>query len=212
MKTRLGVRLSTVALSALVLAGCEKAPQKQLETAQAALARASEAGAPLYAADLYANAKALADSAAGEIGIQNKRLPFLRKYENAVALLSEATTAAGRAVETSDTQKKALGSEIDSLAARAGALIGQARKQLAAAVKQKKKTGSLAADVDSARARLAEVTVLSGQGELILARQAAQGALELATKAGADIKALKPAPVRRAAKAKPKSKARPRRS
>jgi hypothetical protein len=208
MKTRLVVWLGTLAFSALVFSGCEKAPQKQLEAARAALARASESEAPLYAADLYGSAKALVDSAAGEIGIQNKRLPFLRKYEKAGALLSEATTAAGRAVETSDAQKKALGSEIDSLAARAGALIAEARRLLAVAAKQKKKTGSLAADVDSAKALLAEVSTLSGEGELIPARQAAQGALELATKAGADIKALKPAPVRGAAKAKPKSKVR----
>lgn len=94
------------------MAGCAKAPVKDMATAHDALEAARIAEAKQYAPDQYNVAGNTFDSAMVEIKIQDSKLSFLRNYAKAQKLLKSAVLEADIAKEISVANKIRMQEEV----------------------------------------------------------------------------------------------------
>lgn len=124
MKTSL---VSMLALVAFVLvSGCQKAPQAELDAARAALMQADSVEADIYVSDLYVAALDSFNAAQSEIEVEDGKSAFGRNYDHAGELLAFTQQTAQDAASQVDAKKEAVRLEADSLIAIAqGALATQ---------------------------------------------------------------------------------------
>ncbi len=115
MKTKF---FAALAISTFVLvSGCQKAPEAELDAARAALMQADSAEADVYASDLFVAALDSFNAAQSEIEVQDAKSGMGRDYAHAEELLAFTQRAAQDALGQVDVNKEALRVEADSLIA-----------------------------------------------------------------------------------------------
>jgi hypothetical protein len=144
-------RYSVVALClavVVVLAGCGKPPNTQIQQATAALQAAQDAGAPKYAPDAWARAQQAMDKLKSEIAAQAKKFSLFRNYGAARTLADAALRTADQAKADALTRKK-LAQDADTAVAELGKFLQTARGRLASV------TRARGLDVNAMKALLA---------------------------------------------------------
>lgn len=139
------IALVVGAVVGLMLAGCAKAPQVEIDAAKAAIEAAKTAEANVYVAESFASAeKSLADAMA-EVEKQNAAFAMSRNYAQAKTLLAAAATQAQAAQTASDAAKQAVKAEAEGTLATVQTALVEARKLLDKAPKGKEGKEALAA-------------------------------------------------------------------
>ncbi len=123
--------IALVIVMAIVVTGCGKPPQTQIQQATAALQAAEAAGAPKYAPDSWSRAQQAMDRLKAEVAAQNKQFSLFRNYSRARALAADAIRAANQAASDAQSQQK-LATDAAALVADVRRMFDSARGQLAA--------------------------------------------------------------------------------
>jgi hypothetical protein len=92
----------------LLLAGCQKPPQVDIDAARSALGEAQAAGAAQYAPDALATAVAAATELDTEVLAQSRRGPGARRYEATAELAAALHGAAQEAKEEAEAARERL--------------------------------------------------------------------------------------------------------
>jgi len=95
----------------MIIVGCSKAPDQKITEAKNAILQAENAGAYQFSKEEFSSAKETFDSAMSAVAVENKKLPFLRKYDNAISLLAKVEELAGSASESAKAAKEQIRAE-----------------------------------------------------------------------------------------------------
>jgi len=139
--------LKLVVFSVLVftLASCAKAPQAEIDAANAAIATAKTAGADRYVPESFNAANEALKSAETAVAEQNAKFALFRNYDAAKTTLASVSTLATKAVEETTAKKDALKAEVTQAITDLGALITSNKELLAKAPKGKEGKAALEA-------------------------------------------------------------------
>jgi hypothetical protein len=124
------VLLAVLAVAALALVGCGKAPDAQVKQVTAALQAAEDAGAPQYAADAWNRAKQAADQVKAAVAAQAKRFSLFRSYGKATRMAADALRLAQQALSEANAKKEQVAGEVRGAIADLNAQLDAARKRL----------------------------------------------------------------------------------
>jgi hypothetical protein len=178
------LRTQLVALSLLLLVGCAKEPQAERESAQAALERARQAEAEIYAPAAYRAAVDTLGSADRELAAQQKRFAMARKFDRAKELYLEserlaqrAEEAAAEGMESARTEAESLQADLQAQTARMRELFESERGQ---SMLRSSRTGTAMEDL---RTESGQVEAALSELELSLQRKAYRDALRIARSA-----------------------------
>jgi hypothetical protein len=188
------IAVAAVALCGMMfIAGCEKAPQQDMDNAKAALEGAKTAEADKYAADKFQAAQTAYDNAMSDIKAQDAKSSFSRKYDSSKKLLLEAATAANAAKEAAASGKATMTTEVAGLIAQAKTAVDDVKKTVDAAKKQKKDVAALSAQIDAAAASLTQAETSMTNGDVIGAKVTVTQVMAQAMTIKADVEKLVPA-------------------
>ena len=105
----------------VLVAGCAKAPQIEIDAARAALEAAKTAEASEYAPRALAAAQDAISAMDAELTAQQKKFALFRSYKNAKQLIAAAKTAGDQAAQTAAAEKEKARQEATNLIAQAKA-------------------------------------------------------------------------------------------
>jgi len=139
--------LKLVALSVLVvsLASCAKAPQAEIDQANASIEAAKTAGADRYVPESFNAASEALKTAVTAVEEQNAKFALFRNYDAAKTTLASVSTLATKAVEETTAKKAALKAEVTQAVTDLNALIVTDKELLAKAPKGKEGKAALEA-------------------------------------------------------------------
>jgi hypothetical protein len=155
-----------VALVFVVAAGCAKAPQEDINAAQAEMDKAREAQADVWAPTEFQAAQESMNAAQAEIAAQNSK--WIKKYDKASELLAKAKEEAGRASEAAAVNKEQTKKDAETALADAEAALTAAEAGLKVAPVTKDSKADLAlykGDLDTLRASLEEARTANSAGD-----------------------------------------------
>jgi hypothetical protein len=115
---------------AVIIAGCGKVPDAQLQQADAALKAAQTAGAPQYVPEAWGRAQKAADRMKAEVDAQGKRFSLFRSYGKAKTMAAEVVRLAEQALADANAKKTQLRGEVTAMIEDIGASLASARSQL----------------------------------------------------------------------------------
>jgi len=124
-------RFGAVIVLAASASSCTTYPEAQLNDAIAALDRAVDGEAPLYAGDAFGRARETLRSARTELAVQDARFFPERNYTHARLLLNDAILAAGIAEEAAHAAKRLMRARAEEEIRRAEAALESAAESLA---------------------------------------------------------------------------------
>ena len=169
--------LAVVVVVALLISGCSKPPESQIQQATAAFQAAEAAGAATFAPEAWNRAKQAMDRLRAELDAQGKKNGLLRSYRQARVLADDAARLS-RQAGTEAARKK------EQLASDAAAAIADAKTRLQAA------QGRLAAlprgsglDIAALRSTLGQAAQLIAEAEADLGAERLESAGEKASQA-----------------------------
>jgi hypothetical protein len=139
-------------IAAVILAGCAQVPQQKLHEAEKSLDAARTAGAELYAFSQYKAAQVSLELAKKEISEEARKLPFMRSYKKITETLASAASAARSAGTAVQETKAKIRAETESILNDGKSLVDKIEAQLRKT--PRKKTGTVAADLDSVKAAM----------------------------------------------------------
>ncbi len=185
------IRLLVVAVITLASVACAKPPQAQVDAANAALSKATGAGAPEYAREAYSAAQEAVAKLDAELKTQANKFALTRSYAEATRLAAAATAAAEKAANDAVQRKQAAQTEASTVVADARAAIQDAETALSDAPKGKGSKADLKAlqsDLTAAKSALGEAETALNNEHFRDAKAKAEAAKEKATgvKAGVD--------------------------
>ncbi|HRC84231.1 MAG TPA: hypothetical protein PK413_01330 [Thermoanaerobaculia bacterium] len=162
MRSKTTLALAVLLSSALLVTGCAKPPQQELDAATAALTEAEGAKADTYASAELGAARDALNAAKQEIETQNNKFALFRSYKNAIAMLTDAAAKAKTAKDTAVANKEKAKGEARAAIDNAKNLITQAQTEMTTLEGCKRKPKGFAADM----------TVLKGNLDGIVAEVA----------------------------------------
>jgi hypothetical protein len=124
------VLLAVLAVAALALVGCGKAPDAQVKQVTAALQAAEDAGAAQYAPEAWNRAKQAVDQMKAAVTAQAKRFSLFRSYGKATRMAADALRLAQQALSEANAKKDQLAGEVKGTIADLNAQLDSARKRL----------------------------------------------------------------------------------
>jgi len=177
MRTFLIVTFTVVL--ALMLVGCAKYPQADIDAAQAALTAAKQAEADRYVPDMYnAAQKTLNDALA--LADKEKQAWF-SNYDEALKLVASAKEAAGNAANAVAAKKDEVKKATEELLAKVPEEVKNAKKMWTKAPRGKGTREALAAikaDIETQEKAVDEVNAALTSGDFLTAQQKAQAILD----------------------------------
>ncbi len=168
-------------LAVVLVAGCAKAPQAEVDAAKAALASAKAVEADRYVADVYKSAQDSLNAGTAEITAQNSKFGLARNYKKASALLASATKLAGEAEAQAAARKEEVKAEAATLLNDAKAALVDANKLVRKAPRGKEGRAALEAirgELKMIEASLDEVPGVIEKGDFKTAHDKAKAALD----------------------------------
>ncbi|MDZ7263468.1 MAG: septation ring formation regulator EzrA [candidate division KSB1 bacterium] len=162
-----------VILALVMVIGCAKAPQQEVDAAKAALDAAKAAEADRY---LPAEFNAVQDSlnaALAEIEKQNSKFALTRNYNRAKALLASVVTLANQAKDQVDAKKEEVKAQATQLTTDLQAALDEAKKLLKKAPRGKEGKAALEAmtnELTTVENSMADVTTLMNNGDFLSAK------------------------------------------
>ncbi len=146
-------RFILVALSlalVLVITGCAKPPQAQIDQARQALQVAQAANAQTYAPDAWAKAQSAMNQLEQELAAQQKKLSLFRNYGKVTSLAAQVITAASQAATQAQNRVAELRDTVTKAIADLRSSLASARAQLAKVPATAVDKRSLTATLDGA--------------------------------------------------------------
>lgn len=170
-----------VVLALVMVIGCAKAPQQEVDAAKAALDAAKAAEADRY---LPAEFNAVQDSlnaALAEIEKQNSKFALTRNYNRAKALLASVVTLANQAKDQVAAKKEEVQAQATQLTTDLQAALDEAKKLLKRAPRGKEGREVLEAmtnELTAVENSMADVTTLMNNGDFLSAKDKLAAGLE----------------------------------
>jgi hypothetical protein len=179
----------------IFLAGCQEVPHQLIHDTKVSLEEAQKSGAETYAPAPYKAALVSYELAKKEIYEENRKLPFMKKYQKATETMKSALHAAQSAKVAAEATKTRIKSETEEIAAKAVVLLDSAAIPLGNAAVKKKKDAvlTITAQIDSVKAIIDSVKISIASGDLLAAKEKVAPVMDLAQKAKANAEALVPA-------------------
>ncbi len=170
-----------VGLAMLVLLGCAKAPQQEVDAAKAALEAAKAAEVDLYMSDQYDAAFDSLNSALTEIETQNSKSSFSRNYTKAKSMLAFSTNTLNTLIPQIDSTKALVKAEVESLLVNADAELATTKNLISIAPKGKEGKAALEAiqsELTICETSLLEVNGIMEKGDFVSARDQVNATVE----------------------------------
>jgi hypothetical protein len=172
MKNRFKSILIPVAISTLVMTGCSKLPQVEIDAANAAIEEVNSAGADLYVPELYI---ALQDSmSAVMIQAEAQDSKLIKNYSAVKESLDAVTQFAGEVKVQTEQRKEALKQEILSTILEVKSLIETNRQLILEAPRGKEGTSALLAikgELNSIESAINEASSMLEDGEYLATQE-----------------------------------------
>jgi hypothetical protein len=181
-----------MAVMALCVTGCSKAPQAEIDEAKAALEQAAVAEADVYAAEQYAAAEDAMKRLEAELTVQEEKSSLFRRYGTAKELVAEVTTASEAAATAAVSGKAQVQAEATDAIAATRELLAEVQQMLAKAPTGKGTKADLAAmkaDLEGVATALDEADATLAAGGFMQAKTGADAAREVLEQVQADITA-----------------------
>jgi len=181
-----------MAVMALFVTGCSKAPQAEIDAAKAALEQAAVAEADVYAVDQYAAAEDAMKALEAELTVQEEKSALFRRYGKAKELTADVMTASATAEEAAVAGKAQVQAEATDAIAATRELLAEVQKMLAKAPTGKGTQADLAAmkaDLEGVATALDEADAALAAGGFMEAKTGADAAREVLEQVQADITA-----------------------
>jgi hypothetical protein len=167
--------------STAFIVGCAQVPHQAIHEAEKAMEEAQKAGAELYAFSKFKAAQVSFENARKELFEENKKMPFMRKYNKITETLKSATSAAKSAQAAVEGAKTLIRTETVGMINQTKVLADTVAALLKEAFGKKKNTGPLAAtmaatmtaEVDSVRAALKSANASLAADNLLAAKEQA---------------------------------------
>ena len=181
-----------MAVMALFVTGCSKAPQAEIDAAKAALEQAAVAEADVYATDQYAAAEDAMKALEAELTVQEEKSSLFRRYGKAKELAAEVQTASAAAADAAVAGKQQVQAEATDAIAATRELLAEVQDMLAKAPTGKGTQADLAAmkaDLEGVATALDEADAALAAGGFMEAKTGADAAREVLEQVQADITA-----------------------
>ncbi len=182
MKNRFFTGVTILGLTILLCASCAKAPQAEIDAANAAIEQAQTVGADVYVHDGFV---ALQDSLNGAmVSIDAQKSKFIKNYSTAKTQLASVTELAGDLMQQVETRKGELRLEIQNTISEVKALVESNKQLILEAPRGKEGTTALVAikgEVDAIEASITETNTLFETGDYMATLDKAKAAREKAT-------------------------------
>lgn len=146
-------RLALIAVSAaaVCIAGCAEVPHQSIHDAKKALEQAKKAGAELYAPSQFKATQVSFDLAMKELSVENKKFPFMRKYNKISEALRSTIRAAQSTMAATESVKTRIRAETAGMISQANACADSVTAVLREAERKKKNIGTLDVELDSVK-------------------------------------------------------------
>lgn len=170
-----------VGLAMVVLLGCAKAPQQEVDAAKAALEAAKAAEVDLYLTDQYNAAHDSLNVALTEIETQNSKSSFSRNYTKAKSLLAFSTNTLNTLIPQVDSTKALVKAEVETLLVNAQAELAATKALISVAPKGKEGKAALEAiqsELTTCETSLSEVSGVVEKGDFVSARDQVNATIE----------------------------------
>jgi hypothetical protein len=205
MKRIFSIAIANSLCACVLIAGCAKAPQKEMSAASAAIESAKAAKAPIFAAEQFKSAQDKVDAAFADIKAQNAKMPFSRNYDKAKKMLAEATAATEAAKAAVAANKSKIEQEAKDLLDKTKGMVDESKKMVETLIKKKnKEAADLKMKLEAAAASLPSDLSKVTDDALIATRDVISSAMTSVESIKASIEQLGAA--KPAAKAAPKKK------
>lgn len=170
-----------VILMLVLVSGCAKAPQQELDAAKAALETARQAEADVYLADEFKAAQDSLNAAITEIETQNSKFALTRNYNKAKNLLLAATNLANDLNSRVAAKKEEVKAQAEQLKTELETALTDAKALLKKAPKGKEGKVVLEAiqsELTAVETSLADATNLLTTGKYMAAKDKLNAALQ----------------------------------
>ncbi len=192
------VRLLVLTLPLVLVAGCAKPPQVELDKAKAALNTAAEAEAATYAPQDWQAAQDAINAVNAEMEVQANKFALFRSYKKTKELIAAAETAATQAEQAGRAGKEQARQESQAALDLVRTALTDAQNMLAELDKCKRKPKGFKQDMellqgnlDGLNASLPEVESAMTSEEFLTAKSLAEQLKQRVDTFAADIAAAK---------------------
>jgi chromosome segregation ATPase len=163
-----------------LLMGCaDEFPQQEIDSAQAALDAAKNAGADQYVPDQYNAAKRQLDDALAKV--EEEKGGMFASFDEAIQMLQAATQSAEAAAAAVPAAKEKVKQEVESLLAQIPEAVETAKSMWRRAPRGKGTREALQMiknDIDAAASQVEQVKQVHESGDYLAARQQAKSLLD----------------------------------
>lgn len=181
-----------LALMALGITACSKAPEQAIQAGSAAMDEATAAGAETYAPDALQNAQDLMNQADAEKKTQDEKFVLFRSYKDSEGLYNQAAAEFASAKQAAEAGKEQAGVDATAAIDGAKAAVAAAREALAGAPKSKDSKADLdlwANDLNTYDATIVEAEGAMTTGDYLGAKAQADSVTAKAGEISASIQA-----------------------
>ncbi len=181
MRSKTTLVIAVLLSSALLVTGCAKPPQAEIDAAKAALDAAVAAKAEAYAGPELSAAREAMNAAQAEIDTQAGKFALFRSYKNAKTLLADVVTKANAARDAAVANLEKAKQEATAAIEAAKAAVAGAQTELTTLEGCKRKPKGFAADLtvlkgtlDGLVAELPNLDTAFGSEDYLGAKSAAE--------------------------------------
>lgn len=184
MKGKLIFNLLGMSLALLLLAGCAKPPQVEMDAAKAAIEQAKAVEADRYVPGEF---NAVQDSLSAALALveeQNAKFALFRNYKEATRMLTNATALAGQVQQNAIARKEQVKQEVQTAYAELEAMMLKNKEMLAKAPKGKEGKAAIEAinnDLMTIEAGMPEVMNLFNANNFLAAKDKVEALKQSAT-------------------------------
>lgn len=192
MKNKLFFAVLTLGVVLLVAAGCQKAPQAQLDLAKAVLDSARTVQADRYLAAEFNAIQDTLNAAVATIEEMKSVSALKRNYKGAIAQLESVKTNAESLIANVAAKKEEVKKEAEGLVGELTTLVSEAKDLLAKAPKGKEGKAALEAiqqDITVIENTLAEAPGIVAKGDFLTAKDKLAAAKEKVLSIKAELQA-----------------------
>lgn len=185
--------LKLIALSVLVITftSCAKAPQAEIDAANAAIEQAKSAGADRYVPASFNAANDALKTAQAAIEEQNSKFALFRNYDAAKTTLASVSELAKKAVDETAARKEALKTEVTQAITDLNSTIAEDKAMLAKAPRGKEGKAALEAigqEISAVETVASEVSSgLENNADILTLSEKVKPALEKAKSINAEL-------------------------
>lgn len=188
MKKSVFTGIVTVAIVVL-MTGCGKLPQAQIDAAKAAVEAAKTAQADIYAPAEFTQLQDSLNAALAEVEVQNSK--FFKSFGDVTAKLEALVPTANTVTETAGVKKEEVRVKTEALIAEVNALIEENKGLITKAPKGKEGAAALNEiknEMTVIEASMAEAATIFANGEFMAAHDKVMAVKENATSINTELK------------------------